>query len=386
MAAAAAAAAPRAVKRRPLRCAAEITQEELSSCFHLPSEAACRKLGIGLTVLKRQCRKFGIKRWPFRKMKSLDRLITNVQAGISPGDQNRMLVKSVEELEEQKRRMEGCQVLDLDENTKRLQQAYSKANHKARRMAHVPELGGLGGLLALSGIMEGEGEMGMAMGGAGRDSVSVNHAVNNVLHAAKAQAQLLQGVAGFGMPGAGPMDLGCVNMAAAVAAAAAAMSGQGGHALGLVHGQHGNHGGAQLAMHLNATLLPGGMHLATINATQQQQQQQHAAAANLAAVLNSNSQMNAATVAAIVANSGMSHGTVSALGMGQSMWGGLEAFRGEPDSGASAGAQGLGLALVGGGGGGSGDGLQRWLRGGQGRRRRGRGGGGRRQRWQPRGH
>jgi hypothetical protein len=37
-----------------------------------------------------------------------------------------MLVKSVEELEEQKRRMEECQVLDLDENTKRLQQAYSK--------------------------------------------------------------------------------------------------------------------------------------------------------------------------------------------------------------------------------------------------------------------
>ena len=140
----------KSAKRRPLRSASEITQEELSSCFHLPSEAACRKLGIGLTVLKRQCRKFGIKRWPFRKMKSLDRLITNVQAGISPGDQNRTLVKSVEELEEQKRRMEECQVLDLDENTKRLQQAYSKANHKARRMAQAPELGGLGGLLALS--------------------------------------------------------------------------------------------------------------------------------------------------------------------------------------------------------------------------------------------
>ena len=118
---------------RQFRSASEITQEELASCFHLPSEAACRKLGIGLTVLKRQCRKFGIKRWPFRKMKSLDRLITNVQAGISPGDQNKMLVKSVEELEEQKRRMEECQVLDLDDTTKRLQQAYSKANHKARR-------------------------------------------------------------------------------------------------------------------------------------------------------------------------------------------------------------------------------------------------------------
>jgi len=118
---------------RQYRSASDITQEELSSCFHLPSEAACRKLGVGLTVLKRQCRKYGIKRWPFRKMKSLDRLITNVQAGISPGDQNRLLVKSVEELEDQKRKMEECAVLDLDDTTKRLQQAYSKANHKARR-------------------------------------------------------------------------------------------------------------------------------------------------------------------------------------------------------------------------------------------------------------
>ena len=138
-----------------MRSAANITQEELSSCFHLPSEAACRRLGIGLTVLKRQCRKFGIKRWPFRKMKSLDRLITNVQAGISPGDQNRTLVKSVAELEEQKQRMQECHELDLDDDTKRLQQAYSKANHKARLAAHQTDMGGVGGLLALSGGAEG---------------------------------------------------------------------------------------------------------------------------------------------------------------------------------------------------------------------------------------
>eukprot|EP00240_Pyramimonas_obovata_P001436 CAMPEP_0118946910 /NCGR_PEP_ID=MMETSP1169-20130426/45078_1 /TAXON_ID=36882 /ORGANISM="Pyramimonas obovata, Strain CCMP722" /LENGTH=501 /DNA_ID=CAMNT_0006893011 /DNA_START=505 /DNA_END=2007 /DNA_ORIENTATION=+ len=119
---------------RPARSASDITREELAACFHLPSEAACRQLGIGLTVLKRQCRKFGIKRWPFRKIKSLDRLISNVQAGISPGDQNRTLIKSVEELEEQKRKMENLVTLDLDDQTKRLQQAYSKANHKARRL------------------------------------------------------------------------------------------------------------------------------------------------------------------------------------------------------------------------------------------------------------
>ena len=183
-------------KRRPLRSASEITQEELSSCFHLPSEAACRKLGIGLTVLKRQCRKFGIKRWPFRKMKSLDRLITNVQAGISPGDQNRTLVKSVEELEEQKRRMEECQVLDLDENTKRLQQAYSKANHKARRMAQAPELGGLGGLLALSSNPERtpndkRGSDASTAGVARGDDDHVNSVMSSVLKRAKAGAQIL---------------------------------------------------------------------------------------------------------------------------------------------------------------------------------------------------
>ena len=142
-------------------------------------------------MLKRQCRKFGIKRWPFRKMKSLDRLITNVQAGISPGDQNRTLVKSVEELEEQKRRMEECQVLDLDENTKRLQQAYSKANHKARRMAQAPELGGLGGLLALSSKSDKRGSDASTAGVARGDDDHVNSVMSSVLKRAKAGAQIL---------------------------------------------------------------------------------------------------------------------------------------------------------------------------------------------------
>jgi hypothetical protein len=118
-----------------LRSAVAITREDLASCFHMPSEQACRKLGIGLTVLKRQCRKFGIKRWPFRKIKSLDRLINNVSQGLVPSEGGRVPIKSVEELEEQKRQMEVCAIDDLDEETKRLQQAYSKANHKLRRMA-----------------------------------------------------------------------------------------------------------------------------------------------------------------------------------------------------------------------------------------------------------
>ena len=224
------------VRRRSMRSAANITQEELSSCFHLPSEAACRRLGIGLTVLKRQCRKFGIKRWPFRKMKSLDRLITNVQAGISPGDQNRTLVKSVAELEEQKQRMQECHELDLDDDTKRLQQAYSKANHKARRAAHQTDMGGVGGLLALSGGAEGGlgGLTSTAAAGllsGGRPMGGGEKTIAEVLEAAKAQAELLRAVAST-IPallrgGAGST----ASMAAAVAAAAAAMSAKSGAAV-----------------------------------------------------------------------------------------------------------------------------------------------------------
>ena len=216
------------VRRRSMRSAANITQEELSACFHLPSEAACRRLGIGLTVLKRQCRKFGIKRWPFRKMKSLDRLITNVQAGISPGDQNRTLVKSVEELEEQKQRMQECHELDLDDDTKRLQQAYSKANHKARRAAHQTDMGGVGGLLALSGGAEGGLGASSAAGLLSRQPSGGEKTIAEVLEAAKAQAELLRGVASTIpalLPGAGGAS---TSMAAAVAAAAAAMSAKSG--------------------------------------------------------------------------------------------------------------------------------------------------------------
>ena len=222
--------------RASLRAASEITQEDLSSCFHLPSEAACRKLGIGLTVLKRQCRKFGIKRWPFRKMKSLDRLITNVQAGISPGDQNRTLVKSVEELEEQKARMQDCEELDLDEDTKKLQQAYSKANHKARRMAAEGAnaqdnrlFSDLGGLLALGSPAAAGGGADAAAAAAAAAGTNAAE-VNQALAAARASAELIRGVAGVAaaVPGlirtpsggavpSAPRD----PIAAAVAAAAA---------------------------------------------------------------------------------------------------------------------------------------------------------------------
>jgi hypothetical protein len=44
---------------------------------------ASRNLKVGLTVLKKKCREFGIARWPHRKIKSLDSLIQDLQVFFS---------------------------------------------------------------------------------------------------------------------------------------------------------------------------------------------------------------------------------------------------------------------------------------------------------------
>jgi hypothetical protein len=53
--------------------------EELSKYFHLPEKAVAKELGICLTSLKKLCRSYGITRWPFRKLKSLERTMKKVQ-------------------------------------------------------------------------------------------------------------------------------------------------------------------------------------------------------------------------------------------------------------------------------------------------------------------
>ena len=53
--------------------------EELSKYFHLPEKSVAKELGICLTSLKKLCRSYGITRWPFRKLKSLERTMKKVQ-------------------------------------------------------------------------------------------------------------------------------------------------------------------------------------------------------------------------------------------------------------------------------------------------------------------
>eukprot|EP01132_Coremiostelium_polycephalum_P001432 gene1432-1806_t len=51
----------------------------LSKYFHLPINSVAKEIGICATVLKKICRKNGIPRWPHRKIKSIDKMIANLE-------------------------------------------------------------------------------------------------------------------------------------------------------------------------------------------------------------------------------------------------------------------------------------------------------------------
>jgi len=57
--------------------------DELVSLFNLPEKQVARHLGICLTSLKKICRQNGIQRWPYRKLKSLDKKINKIETAMS---------------------------------------------------------------------------------------------------------------------------------------------------------------------------------------------------------------------------------------------------------------------------------------------------------------
>lgn len=57
-----------------------LTFDVLSQYFHLPISAVGKELGVCATMLKKICRKNGIPRWPYRQIKSLNRMIASLEA------------------------------------------------------------------------------------------------------------------------------------------------------------------------------------------------------------------------------------------------------------------------------------------------------------------
>jgi hypothetical protein len=59
--------------------ARHLSREALKTVYDLPIEAAADQLGVGVTVLKKYCRRFNITRWPYRKRLSVQKLLDVVK-------------------------------------------------------------------------------------------------------------------------------------------------------------------------------------------------------------------------------------------------------------------------------------------------------------------
>ncbi|KAM7268354.1 hypothetical protein ACFE04_010520 [Oxalis oulophora] len=110
-----------------------LTMKMISECFYMPIAKAATELNVGLTALKKRCRKLGIRRWPQRKLKSIQKLINNVQEM----DKGEGRERKVQVLEREKQVIEQNPDWELDTETKRLRQAYFKDNYKRRRTRHL---------------------------------------------------------------------------------------------------------------------------------------------------------------------------------------------------------------------------------------------------------
>ncbi|KAK7265798.1 hypothetical protein RJT34_33421 [Clitoria ternatea] len=127
-----------------------LTRKTISEYFYMPITKAAKELNVGLTLLKKRCRELGIRRWPHRKLMSLQTLINNVQElGKEEGNESEeKLRNAVEILEKEKKLLEEMPDIELEDHTKRLRQACFKANYKKRKLieqmeaAHCSSLSG----------------------------------------------------------------------------------------------------------------------------------------------------------------------------------------------------------------------------------------------------
>ena len=61
----------------------DINIDAIRDCFDLPEDQAAKKLKVSKTHLKRICREFNIRRWPYRRLKSYQSRISKAEKTIS---------------------------------------------------------------------------------------------------------------------------------------------------------------------------------------------------------------------------------------------------------------------------------------------------------------
>ncbi|OMO69988.1 Plant regulator RWP-RK [Corchorus capsularis] len=118
-----------------------LSRKVISQYFYMPITQAAKELNVGLTLLKKRCREVGIRRWPRRKLMSLQTLINNVQElQKEEGEESEIKLKeALIVLEKEKKMLEEMPDMQLEDNTKRLRQACFKANYKKRKLMTMME-------------------------------------------------------------------------------------------------------------------------------------------------------------------------------------------------------------------------------------------------------
>uniref|UniRef100_A0ACD5UTE2 Uncharacterized protein n=1 Tax=Avena sativa TaxID=4498 RepID=A0ACD5UTE2_AVESA len=129
---------------------ASITLADIAQYFHLPIREASKILKIGVSILKRKCRQYGIPRWPHRKIKSLDSLINDLEYVIDDTERDevqqekrkkeeeykqdaiRALAKRKRLLETEKETIQQKPALDLMAETKLFREDVFKRRYRAK--------------------------------------------------------------------------------------------------------------------------------------------------------------------------------------------------------------------------------------------------------------
>ncbi|URE40077.1 RWP-RK domain-containing protein [Musa troglodytarum] len=134
-------------KRAATEHVANIALTDLVKYFNLPITEASKYLRVGLTVLKRKCREFGIPRWPHRKIKSLDNLIQNLQEEVHRQEEEnksaamKAVIKRQRMLEGEKECIEKNPFMELQTETKRFRQDVFKRRHRAKALLSKQDFG-----------------------------------------------------------------------------------------------------------------------------------------------------------------------------------------------------------------------------------------------------
>ncbi|XP_019188885.1 PREDICTED: uncharacterized protein LOC109183155 [Ipomoea nil] len=87
--------------------------KDFAGYLHLPIEEAARRMNICPTVMKKICRRDGLLRWPYRKIRSIHRKISNRSKSLSAGN-----------VDAQERERARADILELQQELARISEAF----------------------------------------------------------------------------------------------------------------------------------------------------------------------------------------------------------------------------------------------------------------------